>query len=69
MRDSGIGMSEAVREQAFEPFFTTKPVGKGTGMGLAQVYGFVTQSRGIAHLTSGPNEGTTVTILLPRAAQ
>ena len=66
--DSGLGMSEAVRAQAFEPFFTTKPVGKGTGMGLAQVYGFVTQSRGIAHLTSAPNEGTSVTILLPRAA-
>ena len=65
--DTGLGMSEAVRAQAFEPFFTTKPLGKGTGMGLAQVYGFVNQSRGIVGLTSMPGEGTRVTILLPRA--
>lgn len=66
--DTGEGMTEEVRQHAFEPFFTTKPVGKGTGLGLAQVYGFITQSGGAVSLDSAPGRGTTVTIRLPRAA-
>jgi signal transduction histidine kinase len=67
IEDEGEGMSDEVRERAFEPFFTTKPVGKGTGLGLAQVYGFITQSGGDVRLTSAPGVGTTVSLLLPRA--
>ena len=64
--DEGTGMSPEVVARAWEPFFTTKPAGKGTGLGLATVYGFVTQSGGTAHLTSTPNVGTTITLLLPK---
>ena len=55
-------------ERAFDPFFTTKPVGKGTGLGLSQVYGFARQSGGTAIIESEAGSGTTVRILLPRAA-
>jgi signal transduction histidine kinase/ActR/RegA family two-component response regulator len=65
--DSGTGMSPMVLARAFEPFFSTKEAGQGTGLGLAQVYGFARQSGGAAHITSKPGEGTTVTLLLPRA--
>ena len=66
--DTGRGMSPQVLAHAFEPFFTTKPPGKGSGLGLAQVYGFARQSGGIVTLRSAPGEGTCAAILLPRAA-
>jgi len=63
--DSGVGMDEDTLSRAFEPFFTTKMTGKGTGLGLSQVYGFASQSGGEVRITSGPGEGTVVTLLLP----
>jgi signal transduction histidine kinase/ActR/RegA family two-component response regulator len=64
--DTGLGMAPAVLERVFEPFFTTKG-GSGTGLGLAQVYGFAQQSGGTACIESRPGEGTTVRLLLPRS--
>ncbi|HYD99178.1 MAG TPA: PAS domain S-box protein, partial [Alphaproteobacteria bacterium] len=68
IRDDGSGMTPEVLAQAFEPFFTTKEVGKGTGLGLAQVYGFVRQSNGHIRIESQPGRGTSVHILLPAIA-
>ncbi|HKP79782.1 MAG TPA: response regulator [Phenylobacterium sp.] len=65
VRDSGVGMSPEVRTRVFEPFFTTKDVGKGSGLGLSQVYGFVSQSDGEVRLESAPGEGTAFHLLLP----
>jgi signal transduction histidine kinase/CheY-like chemotaxis protein len=65
--DTGAGMSECVRLRAFDPFFTTKDVGKGSGMGLSQVHGWVKQSGGETHIGSRLGLGTTVSIYLPRS--
>jgi CheY-like chemotaxis protein len=65
--DSGVGIPAEVLPQVFEPFFTTKEVGAGTGLGLAQVYGFAQQSGGTVEIRSEVGRGTTVTLYLPKA--
>jgi signal transduction histidine kinase/ActR/RegA family two-component response regulator len=67
--DTGTGMPSWVVAKAFEPFFTTKEPGKGTGLGLAQLYGFAKQSGGTVRIDSAEGQGTTVTIFLPRTRQ
>jgi PAS domain S-box-containing protein len=64
--DNGAGMSPEVKAKLFEPFFTTKPQGQGTGLGLAQVYGFIKQSDGHVEVFSESGEGTTIRLYLPR---
>ncbi|MGJ5179607.1 CHASE3 domain-containing protein [Bradyrhizobium oligotrophicum] len=65
--DSGTGMPPEVQDRAFEPFFTTKEAGKGSGLGLSMVYGFVKQSGGYVKLSSEENRGTTIRLHLPAA--
>ena len=67
--DEGLGMPRETLRRIFEPFFTTKGVGKGTGLGLAQVYGFTRASDGDVRVDSQPGQGTTVRLFLPRTAK
>ncbi|WP_313343380.1 PAS domain-containing protein [Stenotrophomonas sp.] len=63
--DTGTGMPPEVVERAFEPFFTTKPIGKGTGLGMSMVYGFMQQSGGHIAIDSTPGQGTTISLFIP----
>lgn len=67
--DNGTGMSQEVIDNAFEPYFTTKEIGKGSGLGLSMVYGFVNQSGGHIKITSEEGVGTTIAITLPKVHQ
>ena len=66
--DNGMGMDQNCLKRVFEPFFTTKEVGKGSGLGLSMVYGFIYQSNGLVFATSKKNAGTTISIYLPLVA-
>src|ERR1051326_3723391 len=65
--DNGVGMEPSVLSHVFEPFFTTKEIGKGSGLGLSQVFGFATESKGQVSISSQRGRGTTVKLYLPRS--
>jgi two-component system, NtrC family, sensor kinase len=67
VHDTGSGIAPEHMSRVFEPFFTTKEIGRGTGLGLSQVYGFAKQSGGTVTIGSAPGRGTTVTLYLPRS--
>src|SRR6185437_12641849 len=69
VEDTGEGMDAATLARVFEPFFTTKEVGRGTGLGLSQVYGFAESAGGYVDIDSTPGEGSAVTLYLPRTLQ
>ena len=69
IRDTGAGISERDLPRVFEPFYTTKAVGKGSGLGLAQIYGFIKQSNGAVRLQSVEGQGTTLELYLPRSLE
>jgi PAS domain S-box-containing protein len=69
IEDTGVGMSPEVLAHVFEPFFTTKDVGRGTGLGLSQVYGFAKQSGGFVAVTSAPRCGTLIEVFLKRSME
>lgn len=69
VQDTGIGMDDEQLSRIMEPFYTTKPVGEGTGLGLSMAYGFARQSGGLLTVNSKPNQGSTFTLYLPKAAK
>src|SRR6185295_15391462 len=67
--DTGTGIPTDVLPHVFEPFFTTKETGRGTGLGLSQIYGFATQSGGAVTAGNGPEGGAVITLHLPRSLE
>ena len=66
VRDTGLGIDDKIKDKIFDPYFTTRKIGKGSGMGLAIVYGIVKHHKGAIYIQSNPGAGTTVTVLFPK---